>query len=363
MKIKKITLLTLLVFLSHYCLFAQKDLVHAVVTPDSILIGQQAILNVEVKSHKDELVLFPMYKDTITAGVEVLNNEIPVDTILEQKGGKEVVILSKKYVITSFDSLNYVLPPIPVIVGTDTLRSDSTFLAVTLPTLSKEALAYAAKYKNGETDSLNFNKLDVKDIKNIVTPPFVWQDYFVEFLIVIAIIFLVSLLVFLYVLYNKKKKRGYYFKPKIVLPPHVIAMNSLNEMREKDLISQGLIKEYHTELTDIVRRYIKDRYNIDAQEMLTKDIIKELEIVESHKGAIRDLNDILFLGDLVKFAKFEPQPHENDKSYNQAISFVENTKNEQVDDKTIDVQDGDSQETKFDGKQSEQNAETENQKQ
>lgn len=322
---KAINLFTLIFFV--FCVnqlsFAQNNQVIATITPDSISIGQQATISVEVKTEEGELVLFPSYKGFIANGVEVLNNELPIDTILQQQ---DRWLLKKEYTITSFDSLEYTIPPIMVIVGIDTLKSDSLQLKVGLPVLSAQTLDYADKYQKGEIDSLNFNALGVNDIKNIYTPPFFFMDY-IEYIIMIGIIILfIILLIVLYILYRKKKKKGYYFKPEVVLPPDVVAMNALKDMQEKQLVQQGKIKEYHTELTDIVRKYIKDSFGVDAPEMLTKDVVDRLEKEQINNDAVKDLGNILSLADLVKFAKWQPLQHESDKSFNQTLAFIERTK-------------------------------------
>jgi hypothetical protein len=38
-------------------------------------------------------------------------------------------------------------------------------------------------------------------------------------------------------------------------------------------LAKGLIKEYYTEVTEIIRRYIERRYGIEALEMTTEEIL------------------------------------------------------------------------------------------
>ena len=113
-------------------------------------------------------------------------------------------------------------------------------------------------------------------------------------------------------------------KPK--LPPHVIAMEALENLRLKKLWQAGKVKEYYTEMTDIIRYYIEGRFSIYAMEMTTDEIMQSLKAHEDGSAARDLLRDTLVLADLVKFAKAQPLPLDNEQSLNQCIDFVKATK-------------------------------------
>jgi hypothetical protein len=112
----------------------------------------------------------------------------------------------------------------------------------------------------------------------------------------------------------------------VYLPPHTIALNKLQELRAKKLWQQeDYIKLYHSELTDILRDYIEQRYAVKTQEKTTDEIfagIKHLDIKDESRSQLRQ---ILILADLVKFAKERPAPAENEQSMDLAINFVTQT--------------------------------------
>lgn len=301
--------------------FAQRGTIKATIEPKEILIGQQAVINVEVKAAKGELILFPIFNDTIVSGLEVLSNDLPIDTL-----DTDIWTLNKKYTVTAFDSMRYRIAPIPVIVGIDTLRSDTLELFVTTPLLSENTLNYIDKYKKGEIDSLNFVELGIADIKPIVSPPFFISDYIEYIAYPLILILIVAIILLLLIFYKRKKKKGYYFTPVVVLPPDILAIKALNSLKEKNLVQKGLIKEYHTEITDVLRKYIQGRFGIDAPDMLTSEIISELSKKLDDSGSIMELREILELADLVKFARLQPLAHENDGSLSRSYSFVEKTK-------------------------------------
>lgn len=322
LKLKKILLFVLLGCLS-FSLHAQKSTVRATIQPSDILIGEQAIINVEVIAPKGRNIIFPAYQDTLITGVEVLKMLKP-DTVMT-----EVMTISQKYVVTSFDSTLYHIPYMNVIDGADTLRTNDFGLKVSAPQLSEQSLAYLEQLKNHETDSIDFEKLQISDIKTVQTPPFVWQDY-LEYLYIPLLIFLVLALIGLGVyFFLRKRKKGYYFTPKIILPPHVVALQELDKLKTSKLWQKGQEKDYYTGLTDILREYIDGRFKIDAPEMISDDIIAAVHLATDTKSATDGLAQILKLADLVKFAKYTPFADENDLSLVNAYLFVNQTKIEE----------------------------------
>lgn len=305
-------------------LSAQKASVRATVQPSDILIGEQAIVDLQVIVPKGRNVVFPVYGDTLVTGIEVLQM-LPLDTL-----ETEVWTLSQKYLITSFDSTLYHIPFMEVIDGADTIKSNDFGFKVTSPQLSDSTLAYLEKLHNAETDSIDFQQLGIHDIKPVMKPDFVWTDY-LEYLYIPLILFLAfALLAVLLFFILRKKKKGYYFTPKVVLPPHVVAVDALDKLKAKKLTQLGHEKEFYTELTDIIRRYIEGRFAINAPEMLTDDIIKAVHLATDTQSATEGLKQILTLADLVKFAKFQPLQNENDLSIVNAYLFVNQTKVEET---------------------------------
>ena len=110
------------------------------------------------------------------------------------------------------------------------------------------------------------------------------------------------------------------------LPPHVVAIKALVELSNRKLWQNGKYKLYYTHLTDILRVYISGRWGICAMEMTTDEIMTALADYDLPYGSRRDLNEILRMADMVKFAKAEPDAESNEENYTRAYYFVENTK-------------------------------------
>lgn len=121
--------------------------------------------------------------------------------------------------------------------------------------------------------------------------------------------------------------------------PEERALDNLEELRQRQLWQAGKVKEYHTELTDIVRTFIEEATGIRATDMTSDETIEEVESGE-WKAESHLLRNIFMTADLVKFAKSEPLPHEHDRSMTEAVEFVKAVSQQQADaDRMSAVQD------------------------
>ena len=92
------------------------------------------------------------------------------------------------------------------------------------------------------------------------------------------------------------------------------------------------VKEYYSELTDIVRGYIESEIKVSALEKTTDEIIDTLtdfnnaETIETSKETIKKLKALLQEADLVKFAKSKPLAIEIEEDRKDAEDIVNNLK-------------------------------------
>jgi hypothetical protein len=133
----------------------------------------------------------------------------------------------------------------------------------------------------------------------------------------------------------------------VLLPPHVEANKALVELHHRKLWQNGNFKAYYTQLSMILRRYVSRRWEVQALESTTNELIAILRGIDM-PGLSRDnLIEILRTADMVKFAKAEPEAEHNEECYTMAYYFVENTKLEEIavdkdkEDITIDTKIGD----------------------
>jgi hypothetical protein len=110
-------------------------------------------------------------------------------------------------------------------------------------------------------------------------------------------------------------------------PAHVIALRNLDLLKEAKLWQQGQVKQYYTNLTDIIRIYIEQRFEVPAMEQTSDEILASLrKIAIEDESCFAALKEILLLADLVKFAKALPLPNENESNILNAYLFVNHTK-------------------------------------
>lgn len=325
--------IALLSLLSISSMQAQKASAHATIQPSEILIGEQALINLQVIAPKDMEILFPIYQDSIVAGLEVLSMGNPDTTIVDN-----VRTINVKYLVTSFDSTLYYIPSMPISDGVDTIYSNSFGLKVTAPELKDSTIAYLERMKAGETDSIDFNELQLNDIKSIQKAPFSWKDFLSLLWIPLIILILLAIIGAIIYLIIKKNKKGYFFTPPPLLAPHVRAMKSLDKIKKEKIWQQERYKEFYTQLTDVLRRYINERYGINSLEMTSGEILSIIRTKAEEDSVYNNLKQVLSVADLVKFAKYKPFIDENDLSLMNSYFFVNQTKE---DDPLPDKSEGD----------------------
>lgn len=270
-----------------------------------ILIGEQTDVVLSVTAKKGAKVRMPEYKPSqyITPGVEVLQNS-DADTSTLDNG---LVKITKKYTLTSFDENLYYLPPMKVKVDGKEYKSKSLALKVlTVP-----------------VDTLHPEKFYPP--KGVQDNPFQWSEWEPAFWLSIV---WVLICVLTYYLWTRLKEN----KPVIVkirmikkLPPHQKALKEIENIKENKMSVSEDQKTYYTLLTDVIRKYIKERFGFNAMEMTSTEIISRLQ-QESDKKMIDELRELFMTADLVKFAKYSTLINENDANLVNAVEFINTTK-------------------------------------
>jgi len=301
-RIKTVAVMAVCLWMSILSLSAQ-TVIKATIDSTSILIGEQTKIHLEIAADKGKPLQVPMISDTLMTGVEVLN----ISKIDTTDIGNNRVQMKYDYLITAFDSAVYLLPPFQAISGADTAYSNELALKVsTLPV---------------DTASKQFY-----DIKGIRRPSFVWTDYLPFVLLILSILAVVALAIYIIYRLINKKSLVPFKKEEPYVPPHIRAIRELDVIREEKLWQAGKIKEYHSEITDTLRKYIAGRFGIGAMEMTSGEILDDIRNYKEADGASDNLKQILILADFVKFAKYRPLPDENEVSMKNAYSFVDDTK-------------------------------------
>lgn len=107
-----------------------------------------------------------------------------------------------------------------------------------------------------------------------------------------------------------------------VTPPYDKAIGDLESLKQQKLWQVGKVKEYYSGLSDIAREYIEGQFNVNAVEMTTDDILRDVKELNFDLEIYGKLKDTMELSDLVKFAKYTTSPLENDNAMSDMTDFV-----------------------------------------
>jgi hypothetical protein len=220
-------------------------------------------------------------------------------------------ILEKvEYVISVFDTGTFVIPPFPVAYFPTDSLGDYKLIEASAITIYVESV-------------IQDEERQLRDVKPPIDIPY---DYFLLFSVISSIILIGALVYLGYRLYLKRKETGYFIKaPEPPRPAHEVALESLEKLLKKDLLSDGLIKEFYSDISEIIRRYIEGRYFIPALEETSREILVELNGQDISEEMLLKAKESLELSDLVKFAKYKPSDEENQNMVSWTREFVEGT--------------------------------------
>ena len=161
--------------------------------------------------------------------------------------------------------------------------------------------------------------------------PFIFgeiRDYVIYSAIAIIVLALMLYLL-LPVLKRYLAQRGAIVKPKPKMPPHIVAIKALEELKNRKLCENGKHKSYYTSLVSILKVYIDGRWDISVLDKTSAETMVALRDVELPRECRSNLIAILETADFVKFAKVVPEAETNEELFIKAYYFVENTKAEE----------------------------------
>ena len=170
------------------------------------------------------------------------------------------------------------------------------------------------------------SSLAITDIKDIEKAPIYWWGIIRWILLALAIIGL-----FVGAYYGVQWYRKHFLKeeeviePELLRPADEVALEKLDEIKAQKIWKDGKVKEYQTELTDVVREYIGRRFDVQSTEKTSDETLRAMKPLID-KELFAKLSKMLQLADLVKFAKWHTTPDENEQALSTAYEFVNETK-------------------------------------
>ncbi|WP_198517087.1 hypothetical protein [Tenacibaculum sp. SZ-18] len=289
----------ILLYIALFCsswMVAQTSPVEAIVDTTNIRIGEQFEYKISVEG--TENVIIPKLE---LKGLEVVDS-LRLDTLKNK--------LIQKYILTGFDSGAFYIPKQQIFIRNQAHFTDSLLI-------------------NVATVKVDTTQIKMFEIKGIKGEPYQFDDYKNTLYWILGILFVVTTVLY----FALKRSDNEEIKTREqLLNPYQEAVRNLKLLEEKLLWQNNKVKQYYSELTDIVRNFIERELNVPALETTTRGLIEtlsdftETKSILTDKETITSLNKLLQQADLVKFAKSKPLAHEIEADRNIAKHIVDNIK-------------------------------------
>ena len=266
------------------------------------LVGDYIQYNIEVVTNKNIQLLQPTFPDSLSQ-LELISVEEPV--IIEDDKSKTI---NYGFILAGFDSISATIPPVVI-----EYRSAEDTLYKRISSDSLTVYIHTVAVSKAE---------EIKDVKSPILIPFDWI-----WLLLWIILAVIAVIIgkYLYKRYKLKKSEEPIKKRGVKIPAHVAAIKALNNLEKEQLWQRGFVKEYHSRITEIIRTYFEDRFNLAAMELTTTESMLQLSNIKEAVN-ISDLTfNFLTNADLVKFAKFQPIESVNNEMMTQANDIVQST--------------------------------------
>lgn len=304
---KYLHLLFFLVNLFSVVLYAQSIIrVRAEVDKSVITIGDRILYTLTVEHKKGIHIEQP------GPGANLGQFEIKDYSISPKVEQGDFVRQKFEYSISVFDTGRFVIPPFPVaFASSDTSKNYQI--------IQSEPIEITVNSVLTAEDS------DIKDIKPPELIPFNYRKWILlgagMLLLVIAAILGIYIL-------RQRKKGLPIFRKEVIRPAHEIALEQLASLENslKPRIETGEYKAFYSELSNILRKYLENRFFIQAMEETTVEIKESLEEIEVEIPLQESALAVLQFSDMVKFAKFKPSVEDTEKLISSARQFIEATK-------------------------------------
>ena len=280
--------------------------VSAAIDSTTLFIGDQTDLHLRATCEAGEQVQMPVLAEQLVDGIEIVDRTI-VDTTTLQDGR---VQYNQYLTLTSFQDSLFYIEPLAFVSGDDTVWSESLMLNVVQP------------FEMDSTD------MAITDIKGIYKAPIWWWGILRWVLLALAIAGVgvggYYLITYLRNRFGDASATDVPTEP--LRPAEEVALEKLDAIREQKIWQSGQVKEYHTQLTDVVREYIARRFEVSSTEQTCDETLRAMRgLLSDKKELYEDLRKMLTLADLVKFAKWTTTPDENELSLRSAYAFVKET--------------------------------------
>ena len=265
----------------------------------NILIGERIQFDITCILPSPGYAVSFRVPDSVSHFVIVENN--PIESI----AGSNDFRLHKKIVFTSFDSGSWHIPPVEIQVE----RSPYNRI------LKTDSIPVEVGYSPADSTG------SLRDIKSVIDVTV--SDYTLYYILAgTLLLILAGLLIYRYIKKRNKYKGNENYQG---LPAFDEAMAALNELEQSGCSNTAQVKNYHTSLAVIFKRYYSRKSGTDMMNKTTGEILLTMQQYNDN-GFLSKLAEALRCGDAVKFAKFLPDADDSTGSLvriREAIRYLE----------------------------------------
>jgi hypothetical protein len=287
-------------------IFASLPQIEAEVDKNVVTIGDEIILTLKITSPEEIKVIFPQLDDFLGEFKIKAKKELPVK---KEKTGKNV--FTQQYLLTIFTVGEHKIPALKVEYFSPT-GEKGKLTTLEIPITVKSVL-----------EKLKKQGKEIKDIRGLKSPAVLKHSFW--FYLGWALLFLgiIFILLLVFYLWRRKKKK---IQPVKEMPPTrtpaEIALEELEKLKKSNLLSQGKIKLFYIELSNIIRQFLEAKFQIETMDKTTFEITLSLKKKNLTFTRQQQITSFLEDCDLVKFAKYLPQRREIEENYETAIRIV-----------------------------------------
>jgi hypothetical protein len=213
----------------------------------------------------------------------------------------------KNYVITGYQLGEFVIRPISILYQTAdgvTKSIQTQSLYVTIQSVAEE--------KDPESD--------IRGVKGVVP---LQQKIWIWIVAALTFVFAAGLVLWLKL---KKTTHDHLKSPEMMLSAHEEAYKALYHLKSSDLLKKGAYKTYYLEMSEILRRFFERRFEFQALESTTGEVMKALRAHGLDATERVLIQEVLEFCDAVKFAKHIPQIQEVLKHNKHAFLIIDQAK-------------------------------------
>lgn len=269
---------------------AQSPTLKTSVDKKQILIGEQLKYNVEATFPLNAYRVGWFNVPDSFSHFEIVTRG-KIDTI--EKNG--LLIYRQTLILTSFDSGIYSIPALPI--NLEPVVSDSTL------SLFTDSIPINISYSPLDSSKTFHDIKTIIEVKDEI-PLWMWiGGAALLILLILGIIYLIKYL-------RSRKKPESIFESK--LTPIDEAMQAIEKLQKEQYLYKGEVKQFHTKLTDIFKRYLSRKMEKNVLNLTSSEILITLNDTLLSKNDTSLIAGSLRMADAVKFAKFYPHKEESE---------------------------------------------------